>query len=155
MDGQSKVGQSVLDAAALGVQGHADVVLPIGPGQARPVSLYLGSIAASGERKSSSDAEAMWPIRQREAALRTGYDSDFLRYANDQAAYEQARKAAEKTGKGNREETRAGLNALGPAPVPCMGGWASGPPTPTPSPAGATSPRSRVGTWATNHAHRE
>ena len=29
-------GQSVLTAAALAGQGHADVVLPIGPGQPRP-----------------------------------------------------------------------------------------------------------------------
>src|SRR5438309_1152884 len=33
--------QSVLGAAALVVQAHADVVLPIGPGQARPLSCYL------------------------------------------------------------------------------------------------------------------
>ena len=32
-------GQSVLAAAALAGQGHADVVLPIGPGQPRPLSL--------------------------------------------------------------------------------------------------------------------
>src|SRR5205814_10416217 len=60
-------GQSVLAAAALAGQGHADVVLPIGPGQSRPLSLYLVSIAASGERKSACDSEAMWPIRRREA----------------------------------------------------------------------------------------
>src|SRR5881275_2161246 len=63
-------GQSALAAAALAGQGHADVVLPIGPGQSRPLSLYLVSIAASGERKSACDSEAMWPIRRREAVLR-------------------------------------------------------------------------------------
>src|SRR5438105_2784702 len=68
-------GQSVLAAAALAGQGHADIVLPIGPGQSRPLSLYLVSIAASGERKSACDSEAMLPIRRREAALREKYDS--------------------------------------------------------------------------------
>ena len=33
--------QSVVGAAALAVQGHADVVLPIGPGQVRPLSCFL------------------------------------------------------------------------------------------------------------------
>jgi hypothetical protein len=43
--------QSALGAAALAVQGHADVVLPIGPGQSRPLTCYLITIALSGERK--------------------------------------------------------------------------------------------------------
>ena len=111
-------GQSVLAAAALAGQGHADVALPIGPGQARPLSLYLFSIAASGERKTACDAEAMWPIRRREAALREQYDGDSLRYANDRAAYDRAREAALKTGKGDRATIRAALDALDPAPEP-------------------------------------
>src|SRR5215813_9580287 len=45
-------GQSVLGAATLAVQGHADVVLPIGNGQARPISSNFITVAASGERKS-------------------------------------------------------------------------------------------------------
>jgi hypothetical protein len=111
-------GQSVLAAAALAGQGHADVVLPIGPGQLRPLSLYLVSVAASGERKSACDGEAMSPIRQREAALREQYDGNNLAYANDRAAYDRARQVAEKTGKGNRAEIRAALDALGAVPKP-------------------------------------
>jgi len=110
--------QSALAAAALAGQGHADIMLPIGPGQSRPLSLYLVSIAASGERKSACDAEAMWPIRRREAALREQYDGDSLRYANDHAAYGRARQAAEKAGKGDRVAIRASLDALGAPPVP-------------------------------------
>src|SRR5687768_16474933 len=41
--------QSALASAALGVQGHANVVLPTG--HARPLSLYLLSVAMSGDRK--------------------------------------------------------------------------------------------------------
>ena len=111
-------GQSVLAAAALACQGHADIVLPIGPGRARPVSLFRVSVAASGERKSACDAEAMWPIRRREAVLREKYQEDNLAYGNDRAAYDRARQIAEKAGKGDRGAIRAALNALGPAPSP-------------------------------------
>ena len=109
--------QSVLRAAALAVQGHADVVLPIGPGQARPLSCYLITIALSGERKSACDTEAMWPIRRREAALRSQHDIDAQRYANDRAGYDRAREMALKNGKGDRATMRAALDTLGPAPV--------------------------------------
>src|SRR5258707_4000007 len=51
-------GQSVLAAATLAAQGHADVVLPIGQGQARPLSSYFVTVAATGERKSACDTEA-------------------------------------------------------------------------------------------------
>jgi hypothetical protein len=110
--------QSVLAAAALAVQGHADVVLPIGAGQARPLSVYMITVAASGERKSACDIEAMWPIRRREAALRAQHDVDALRHANDRAAYDCAREAAMRAGKGDRGAIRAALDALGPAPAP-------------------------------------
>jgi hypothetical protein len=110
--------QSVLAAAALAVQGHADVVLPIGPGQARPLSCYLITIASSGERKSACDTEAMWPIRRHEATLSVHHDEDALRYTNDRAAYDRARDAALRGGKGDRAAIRSALDALGPPPVP-------------------------------------
>src|SRR3954470_7730309 len=54
-------GSSVLAAAALAAQAHADVELPTG--QRKPLSLFLVSVAASGERKSTVDGEAVWPVR--------------------------------------------------------------------------------------------
>src|SRR5262245_20410827 len=108
--------QSVLGAAALATQGHADVVLPIGPGHARPLSCYLITVALTGERKTACDTEAMWPIRRREAALREAHDGEALRYANDRAAYDHSRQAAENAGKGDRAAIRAALDALGPGP---------------------------------------
>jgi hypothetical protein len=111
-------GQSVLAAAALAAQGHADVVLPIGPGQPRPLSLYLVTIALSGERKSACDTEAMWPIRRREAALREAHEADTLRYAHDRAAYDAARKTALKSGDGDRAAICAALDDLGAEPTP-------------------------------------
>ncbi len=61
-------GSSLLSASALAMQGFADVVLPTG--QRRPLSLYILSIAASGERKTSTDNEALAPIEERERELR-------------------------------------------------------------------------------------
>jgi hypothetical protein len=111
-------GQSVLAAATLVVQGHADVVLPIGAGQARPVSGYFVTVAATGERKSACDTEATWPIRRHEAALRATYDRDLPAYENDKLAWDKAREAAVKRGKGDRAAIKGALDALGPAPTP-------------------------------------
>src|SRR3989442_3643222 len=49
-------GQSVLAAATLAVQAHADVELPMR--QLRPLTNFYMTIAATGERKSAVDAEA-------------------------------------------------------------------------------------------------
>src|SRR5437879_496250 len=45
--------QSVLAAGTLAAQAHADVVLPIGPGIAKPVSEFFVTIAVTGERKTA------------------------------------------------------------------------------------------------------
>ena len=108
--------QSALGVAALATQGHADVVLPIGSGQVRPVSCYLIIIAASGERKTACDAEALWPVRKREAALRDRPDMDMLSYANDKIAWDKARDEAVKPGKGDRAGIKSALDKLGPPP---------------------------------------
>jgi hypothetical protein len=55
--------QSVLAAVTLATQAHADVVLPTG--HARPQSIYLVTVAATGERKSAVDAEACGAVRRR------------------------------------------------------------------------------------------
>jgi hypothetical protein len=111
-------GQSVLAAAALAVQGHADIVLPIGNGSTRPLSCFFISVAETGERKSASDTEATWPIRKHEVKLRERHDLDLPDYVNDQAAWETAREAAKKRGKGDRAAIKAALEAVGPAPTP-------------------------------------
>jgi hypothetical protein len=96
-------------------------VLPIGPGQSRPLSLYLISVAPSGERKSACDAEAMRPIRRREAALGEQFKFDHQAHVNDRAAYDRARKDAEGNGKGDRVVIRAALDAIGTEPIPPLG----------------------------------
>jgi hypothetical protein len=109
-------GQSVLAAATLAVQGHADVQLPTG--HAKPVAEYYVTVAASGERKSASDNEAIWPIRKREKALRELRDAKLQDYINDRDAWQAARNAAKREWKGDRDATKAALDALGPPPVP-------------------------------------
>jgi hypothetical protein len=108
--------QSIISAATLAVQAHADVVLPIG--QARPLSGYFVSVAETGERKSACDTEATWPIRRRETALREEYDIELPSYLNAKAAFEKARKSAEGKGRGDAAKIKVALDALGPAPVP-------------------------------------
>jgi hypothetical protein len=111
-------GQSVLAATTLAVQGHANVELPTG--QAKPTSNYFVTVAATGERKSAVDYEALWPLRKREAALREAYNAAKPTYENDKEAWERARDAAIKAKgvKGNRAQMKAALDALGPPPLP-------------------------------------
>ncbi len=109
--------QSVLAATTLAVQGHADVELPTG--HARPVSGFYVTVAATGERKSACDREALWPTRKREKCLQEQYDDDRDRWQNDQDAWETQRRQIlnDKKGSPDRATKRAALDALGPAPV--------------------------------------
>ncbi|MDQ3556749.1 MAG: DUF3987 domain-containing protein, partial [Gemmatimonadota bacterium] len=112
-------GQSVLAAATLAVQGHADVELPTR--QAKPLSGFFVTVAASGERKSACDAVALWPVRKREAALRAAHDAERPAWENLRDSWEKQRAQI----LGNRKQypnaaaKHAALNALGPlAPAP-------------------------------------
>jgi Protein of unknown function (DUF3987) len=109
-------GQSVLAATTLAVQGHADVELPTL--QAKPLTNFFLTVAATAARKAAVDAEALWPVRKREAALREKVGAEYLDYENSRLAWEKARDAAIKNGKGNRASIKAALDALGPPPLP-------------------------------------
>jgi hypothetical protein len=110
--------QSVLAAANLAVQGHADVELPIG--QTRPISSYFITIAATGERKTSTDAEALWPIRKHEQNLRSRYEAELPGYLNARDAWAKQRDQilANRKEYPNPEAKRRALDELGTAPVP-------------------------------------
>ena len=108
-------GQSVLAAATLAVQAHANVVLPTG--QSRPLNSYFMTIAATGERKTAVDKEALRPIRQREATLHKGHVAEQRDYENAKLAWEKTREVAIKSGKGDRVRIKAALDAIGPPPV--------------------------------------
>ena len=112
-------GQSVLAAATLAIQARADIELPTG--HRKPLSSYFVTVAASGERKSAVDQEALWPVRKREAALREAYKDERLDYDNAREAWDAARKTAIKKHKGNRAAIKQTLDTLGPAPLPPLG----------------------------------
>ncbi len=86
--------QSALANAALAVQGHANAVKPWSekPG---PISLFLLSVAESGDRKTTAD-EALGgdAIRDHEQSLEAEGRCDRLRYENEREAYDTAKTAA-------------------------------------------------------------
>src|SRR5215204_4331959 len=81
--------QSVLAAATLAVQARADIQLPTG--QARPISGYFITVAGSGERKTSADREALWPISRHEQNLRELYDAELPGSLNARDAWDKQR----------------------------------------------------------------
>ena len=107
---------SVLAAAALGTQAHADVVLPIGAGQRRPLSFYFGSVAVSGERKSTVDREVLAPVRGREAELREVHASEKVAHEARLDAWQKERKSILSNKELGQVATEADLKALGPLP---------------------------------------
>lgn len=107
-------GASILAATSLAAQSHADVVIPA-TGQARPLSLFLVSVAESGSRKSAADYEAMRAVRAREKALRQIYEGEKPEFLRARRAYEIALGNAEKT-KGDRFEIETALKAVGEPP---------------------------------------
>lgn len=107
--------QSVLSAAALATQAHADVVHPA-TGDKRPLSLFLVTVAASGERKSAADKFALEPIRLREAELHDQHERDHREYSDARDVYQRARDAIIRKFKGDGTETKKQLAELGAAP---------------------------------------
>jgi hypothetical protein len=107
--------QSVLAAATLAVQGHADVMLPTG--QTRPICNFLITVAQTGERKTAADQEALAPIIKREARLRDAWDADYPIYKNAKMAWDKARDFAIKHANGDPELIKQKLAALGDEPT--------------------------------------
>jgi hypothetical protein len=110
--------QSALSHAALAVQAHANVVLPTG--HARPLSLFLLSVAGSGDRKSAADKELGWALVKHERNLADDLVQAKADFLNDKEAFEAARAAAKaKAGKdGGRKEIANALDGVGEAPNP-------------------------------------
>ena len=107
---------SVLGAASLAVQAHADVVIPA-TGHAKPLSLFLVTIAASGERKSAADFEALSAIRQFEKELRDVYSGEFQTYRNKMDAWEACRDKVKRDKKHDVAARTLEFDALGLPPI--------------------------------------
>ncbi|MGO3562153.1 YfjI family protein [Pseudomonas helleri] len=83
---QALAAQSVVAASALATQGHADLHLD---GRNYPLSLYLITVAASGDRKTAADRCALLPARQWEREQWQRYREQLFRY---RAAQRQAQR---------------------------------------------------------------
>jgi hypothetical protein len=107
----------VLAAASLAVQGLADLVLPIAGGDPRPASLFVLTVAASGERKSTADRLALGPVAAFEAELEETYRRDLPAALAARDAWAAARDRAKRGGKGaDWKAARDAVKALGPEP---------------------------------------
>lgn len=103
--------QSVLAVASVAAQGIADVELPTG--QKVPLSLFLLSIAQSGERKSSVDRWATQPLQEEEERQEEQVQKDLAIFEATHEAWKIERNAAKKSTEG---DIRTRLEALGPEP---------------------------------------
>jgi Protein of unknown function (DUF3987) len=108
----------VLASASLAVSAHLDVRLPFG--EAKPVSIYVWTIAESGERKTSIDRRAFAAHVQREQKLRIDQISELERYRIEHATWEAQSKAIarefQKLGEAGSAAHREELQKLGPEP---------------------------------------
>jgi hypothetical protein len=107
--------QSVLATACLAVQAHADIRLPFG--QRRPVSAYLVTVAQSGERKTTADAEALPPVRDYEDDLRASRKADMLVYEAQRGAWEAEHKRILNERKYTQADRERALTLLGTGPT--------------------------------------
>ena len=109
---------SALAVASLAVQGFADVETL---GGNRALSLYLLTIAGSGERKSSCDAPLMAALRTYEREQGKAQRDDMQAWINAHAVWKGERDrilAEAKRGKGEKKTAaRADLDALGAEPA--------------------------------------
>lgn len=108
-------GQSVLAAAALAAQAHADVLMPYG--QKRPLSLFMATVAASGDRKSATDNEATRPVVQRESQLGAEHKEAHAQWRVKAAAWSAEKRKIENNAKIGLEERQNMLMGIGPEPV--------------------------------------
>jgi hypothetical protein len=106
-------GSSVLAAGSYVAQAHADVILSYS-GCVRPTSLFMVSVAASGDRKSAADGEAIKPIRTREKELSEIYDMEIRDYRRAKRVYDGEIAAAEKLK--SRDDVERALLAAGEEP---------------------------------------
>ena len=109
-------GQSVLAAATLAVQGHADIVID---GRVSPLSEFFLTLGETGERKSAVDNQALWPHRKHQIKLRDDYGIKFLAYQRESEAYEKSKQEVLRA-KGNKglDAKKRALEALGRPPIP-------------------------------------
>lgn len=109
-------GASLLAAVSLAVQGLADVHHD---GRVHPLSLWMLTVAESGERKSAVDAEAMRPARDFERELAREHDAACLVHAAEAEEWAARREAAKHEAKQRKGAgLREAMQRIGPEPPP-------------------------------------
>lgn len=107
-------GASVLAAASLAAQGLANVEID---GRTIPLSLWMLTVAESGERKSAVDAEAMRAAREHEKALAKAHEADQHAHAAQVAEWEaRCADAKAKAKKAHGVGLADALRDIGPEP---------------------------------------
>jgi len=104
---------SILAAASLAVQGLRDAQTLNG---SAPASLFLLTVAESGERKSTADRLAMKGVRDYEAELRMNYDLEHSLWRDGHELWKSARNKIISNRKADNASKRVDLEALGPEP---------------------------------------
>lgn len=107
------VAASYLAAVSLAAQGLGDVVVD---GRVHPLSLFLLTIGESSERKSSVDAIATAPLRERQKTLYLAQEEVITAWEGQVAAWEAERKRILGDKKQSREAKEKALENLGSPP---------------------------------------
>jgi hypothetical protein len=103
-------GQSILAAASLAVQAHADVEID---GRRELLSLWAMTIGVSGERKSACDQQALKTHREVERTALEAYSRDKASHDIEMMAYETAAKSVKSK---DLDTLRHEMTQLGRAP---------------------------------------
>ena len=111
-------GQSILSAASLAVQAHADVLLD---GRREPLSLWHVTVGESGERKSGADRWALQAHRDHERTDADAYRNALATHEVEASAYKAAARHAES--KKDADAIRSALASLGTPPAPPLAPW--------------------------------
>jgi hypothetical protein len=117
--------QSVLATASLAAQAIRDVRLPYG--QTRPLSCYFVTIALTGDRKSTADEEATWPLRTREKALREIRQSELKRWSVVHSAWAAEKRKIENDKRLDFHSRKVALSTLGAGPEPPLEAFLTAP----------------------------
>ncbi|WP_428564612.1 MAG: YfjI family protein [Solidesulfovibrio sp. DCME] len=109
-------GQSFLAAATLAVQGHADAIID---GRRFPISNNFFTVAASGERKSATDTEALFPHYDYENTSHELYEAGMAEYRRRKSAFDKIHTQALKRvpREANQADVEAALKSIGEGPV--------------------------------------
>ena len=107
-------GQSVLAAAELAVQAHANIEID---GRVSPLSNFHITVAETGERKTATDREALAPHSKRQGDMRGPWEVEMLEYEAELSAWRSCYdKELGSKGPASIEEKKTAALALGPPP---------------------------------------